>query len=672
MANAGTLKARLGLDNSQFKRGLNQSRGSVKGFVGAVRGMIAPLAAAMGAALSVNAVKNAMSNIDAQAKLARSLGTTVGSMQVLQRAGELAGVSLGELEKGSRDLTMRLSEAAEKAGPARDALKRMGLAADDLLALPLDQRIAAINAAMVEFVPAAERAALAGDLFGIKGAFLMSRLDPATLKQATAEMAAFGYTISQTDASKIELANDAISKIGLVTSALVNRITVFLAPALNVMATGFAGLMRSGGAVSATLSALGSVISSTVDWNRDLVTIVSSLVSELANVTLAATENGSALGAVFGALTTGLGVFKSLITGIASVIGFFADLIRTTGGFGEALSALKPLAHEVWDRLKRGGSLMGDSLAGVALSIQGAFAGAFATVVEKFAAMTSALARGWNSVMSTFGIESNASGMGTELAEDLRAKADGLKSAATEFNSSLDASWRGLATEPFKALEALKTEITRTAGAAETSMEQASDAAENMGDTIKDAGSGGAGALAKTKAATDDLKSGFQALQSTMKSSFVGLVSGAKTLKEALSDVLGKWRDMLAENLFDAMFKPKTKGGSGFFGTGFFGTMFSAILPSSTGKSAHSSSSFAKFAQVSPSSPRAQNLVPAAPAIAAKEAGALTINVSVEGARGDDHILALVQKGVSAGIQQFDRAVLPVRVRDISAKPRMR
>ena len=68
-----------------------------------------------------------LQTVDAQAKLAQSLGTTVASIQTLERAGELAGVSMSGIEQATKDLTRRLSQAA--AGTAAlplDALDRLG------------------------------------------------------------------------------------------------------------------------------------------------------------------------------------------------------------------------------------------------------------------------------------------------------------------------------------------------------------------------------------------------------------------------------------------------------------------------------------------------------------------------------------------------------------------
>jgi hypothetical protein len=141
-------------------------------------------AAAAFAAGAAAMVRSGLQAVDAQAKLAQSLGTTVASIQVLERAGELAGVAMSGVEQATKDLTRRLSQAADGTGPAVAALSRLGLSASDLLALPLDERIAAINDAIAAFVPAAQQAAVAGQLFGEEGSIAMSRIDSATVAQA--------------------------------------------------------------------------------------------------------------------------------------------------------------------------------------------------------------------------------------------------------------------------------------------------------------------------------------------------------------------------------------------------------------------------------------------------------------------------------------------------------
>ena len=183
-------------------------------------------------------------------------GTTVASIQTLERAGELAGVSMSGIEQATKDLTRRLSQAAAGTGPAADALERLGLSATDLIALPLDQRVGAINAAIESFVPVAERAAVAGQLFGEEGSIAMSRIDTATLRQATEDVLAFGVVVSEQDADQIERTNDAISRLGLVWRGLSNQLAVAAAPALEAVANAMASVASRTGPLGIAIRGL--------------------------------------------------------------------------------------------------------------------------------------------------------------------------------------------------------------------------------------------------------------------------------------------------------------------------------------------------------------------------------------------------------------------------------
>ena len=55
------------------------------------------------AAAGVAMIRSGLANVDAQAKLAQSMRTTVESVQTLTWAGELAGVSMGEIEQATKN-----------------------------------------------------------------------------------------------------------------------------------------------------------------------------------------------------------------------------------------------------------------------------------------------------------------------------------------------------------------------------------------------------------------------------------------------------------------------------------------------------------------------------------------------------------------------------------------
>ena len=216
----------------------------------------AAVAAAAVAAGAVAMIRSSLEVVDAQAKLAQSLDTTVASIQVLTRAGELAGVSFSGIEQATKDLTRRLSQAAAGTGPAVAALERLNLSAAELLALPLDERVGKINQAILDFVPAAERAAVAGQLFGEEGSIAISRIDTDTLRQATKDLRDFGVVVSEQDADQIERTNDAISRLGLVWRGLANQITVRAAPALQAVADALASVSTTTGPLGRALKLL--------------------------------------------------------------------------------------------------------------------------------------------------------------------------------------------------------------------------------------------------------------------------------------------------------------------------------------------------------------------------------------------------------------------------------
>ncbi|WP_296426602.1 phage tail tape measure C-terminal domain-containing protein [Yoonia sp.] len=314
----------------------------------------ATLAAAAATAALVAAggamIRSGLQTVDAQAKLAQSLGTTVASIQTLERAGELAGVSMSGIEQATKDLTRRLSQAAAGTGPAADALDRLGLSAADLIALPLDQRVGAINAAIEDFVPAAERAAVAGQLFGEEGSIAMSRIDTATLRQATEDVLAFGVVVSEQDADQIERTNDAISRLGLIWRGVSNQLAVAAAPALEAVANALAAVARTTGPVGIAITALFDNIGRLTTYAATFAGLIAGRwVAGMAMAALSVRGLATALVVLRGALIrTGIG---ALIVGAGELVYQFTRLVAGAGGFGNAMGLLSDLASEVWGRI---------------------------------------------------------------------------------------------------------------------------------------------------------------------------------------------------------------------------------------------------------------------------------------------------------------------------------
>ena len=354
----------------------------------------AAVAVAAAAAAGIAMIRSGLETIDAQANLAQSLGTTTRSIQVLTFAGDLAGVSMDEIAAATKKLTLKLSDAAGGTGTAVDALQRLHLTATDLQALPLDERIVAIQDALAKFVPPAERAAVASALFGDKAALAFSRIDSATLRQASQDITDFGVAVSDQDADQIRTAGDAIDRLGLVWLGLTNQLTVAVAPALETVANALADATRAGGIFQISISFLGDHIGEIASIAGAFATFFAGrFVFALGAAALGVSGFSLSLTVLKGALIrTGIG---ALIVGAGELVYQFSKLVEGAGGFGAALGLLSDLASEVWDRIGLG-------VDAVVASLQASWSGINATIADAMQGALVAVVGFGNSATSVF------------------------------------------------------------------------------------------------------------------------------------------------------------------------------------------------------------------------------------------------------------------------------
>ena len=336
---------------------------------------------AAAAATGVAMIRSGLETVDAQAKLAQSLDTTVASIQVLERAGGLAGVAMTGIEQATKDLTRRLSQAAAGTGPAAAALDRLGLSATNLMALPLDERVGAINQAIADFVPAAERAAVAGQLFGEEGSIAMSRIDSATLRQATQDVRDFGLVVSEQDADQIERTNDALSRLGLIWRGVSNQLTVAAAPALEAIANALAAMARTTGPIGIAITVLFENIGRLTTYAATFATLMAGRwVAGMAAAALSVSSLATGLVILRGALIrTGIG---ALIVGAGELVFQFTRLVSAAGSFGAAMGLLKDVVIEVWERIKLGATAAGAAATGMFFDIKADAASGMQSAIE--------------------------------------------------------------------------------------------------------------------------------------------------------------------------------------------------------------------------------------------------------------------------------------------------
>ncbi|WP_071796276.1 phage tail tape measure C-terminal domain-containing protein [Natronohydrobacter thiooxidans] len=463
----------------------------------------AAAAVAAATAAGVAMIRSGLQTVDAQAKLAASLDTTVASIQVLERAGDLAGVSMGQVEQATIQLTRRLSQAASGTGPAVEALRRLRLSAEELQRLPLDARIATIQAALGQFVPEAERAAVASQLFGDRAALVFGRIDSATLRQATQDVRDFGVVVSDQDAAQIERTNDAISRLGLIWRGLSNQLAVAAAPALEAIADAMAAVAR-------TTGPLGQAIRGLFDNLGRLVSIAGTFaafmagrwVAGLAAAALSVRGLATALVVLRGALIrTGIG---ALIVGAGELVYQFGRLVSGAGGFGAALELMGNVARAVWDGMAASMSAFGDRFRAMRADIEALWLRLMRFLGQTWADFLSRIAPGFNQIADVIGAGFQIDALGVQAwvssfdagimraersAEGFRARADA--TLASTFDGARDAMAALLAAVRGSGEESADALDTATAGAQRMSdaLDQAEAAAGRAGAAGRQAGS---------------------------------------------------------------------------------------------------------------------------------------------------------------------------------------
>jgi len=457
------------------------------------------VAAAVAAGIAM--VRSSLQTIDEQAKLAASLRTTTASMQVLARAADLAGVSQGEVEQATIMMTKSLSQAAQGTGPAVKALDALNLSAAELSKLPIDEKMAAIQDAIAKFIPTAQQAAVASQIFGSRAGLIFTRIDSATLRQATQDVADFGVAVSESDAAQIQRTNDALSRMGLLWRGIANQLAVAAAPALEAIANAMATIGKTTGPVGRAIKGLFNHIGEIATIAATFAAVLGGkLAIALASAALGIKGMSISLVALRGALIrTGIG---ALIIGAGELIYWFGRLVKGAGGFGEAMRLLKDVAIEVWERIKLGGKSLGAALSSVWARIKAGWLTMLANIQKTWTDFLHAMTRGisnipgMDSAMLAIGNAAIMAGSAyyemAATAEDARNAANGLVASSREMAQA--------ATVPLTSMQALRDAMKSSAEDGESGLAGTTTAAAVLSQAVT--GAGGAARAAAEVAET--------------------------------------------------------------------------------------------------------------------------------------------------------------------------
>jgi hypothetical protein len=223
------------------KAGFSGVTSGLKKISGAVFNMKNALLGAVGTAGFGALIKSSINAGDELAKTADKLGVTTTALAGLRHAAELTGVSTGTMDMAMQRFTRRAAEAAQGTGEAKGALQELGINAEDLINLPLDQQMSVVADSMAGVQKQSDKVRLAMKLFDSEGVALVNTLGggSAALEKMTSEAEQLGITLSRTDTAQMEAANDSLTRLKAVFTGLTNQLSVAFAPIITFVADGF-------------------------------------------------------------------------------------------------------------------------------------------------------------------------------------------------------------------------------------------------------------------------------------------------------------------------------------------------------------------------------------------------------------------------------------------------
>lgn len=247
MPSLGNLFVTIGAKTVDLDKGLLRTEVTLKNTVKAMRytvnaaGLLGVAAGAAGAALIAGLVNSGRLAIDQQAKLATALGGTIGGLRALDMAAGDAGVSSEELNSEIVKLNQRMGEAIRNGGASKKVFDQLGVSADYLATLDVDERMAVISDRMRELnVSSSEAASMMRDL-GIRNENLvtMMRQGGDAIRAQAQEVRDLGLNLSMVDAAQVEAANDSLGIFGDVLTGIKDRLAVAAAPYITALSEKF-------------------------------------------------------------------------------------------------------------------------------------------------------------------------------------------------------------------------------------------------------------------------------------------------------------------------------------------------------------------------------------------------------------------------------------------------
>jgi hypothetical protein len=258
-ATVDKVKNRFPLLSSAFAtagRGISSALGSI------IKGALA-MGAVVTAAFTAITIST-LNSIDSLGKTSSKIGTTAGALAKLQFAAQQTGVETSTMNMALQRFTRRTAEAAKGTGEAKNAIKRLGLDAKELLKLPLDKRMLLLADAFEQIEDPSEKLALAFKLFDSEGAALVNTLGLGSdaLKAMFEDAEMLGLVLSEKAVKGVEESVDAFGRLKTLLTGFSRQAVASFAPAIKVISDQLVDLGLK--AADGDVNNIGSVIAKSI------------------------------------------------------------------------------------------------------------------------------------------------------------------------------------------------------------------------------------------------------------------------------------------------------------------------------------------------------------------------------------------------------------------------
>lgn len=342
-AKTGAALRKTESDAAEASRGIKGSLGEVGSFL---QGFMGTLLAGFSVKAAVTSVLDFADAAESLTNVAQIAGTTATAISRLHATATPLGIDAGAVDNGMKKLAKTMTEAARGGDEQAKALDAVGIKAQDLKNMSIEQVIAKISDKFKGSEDGATKSALAMALMGRSGADLIPWLNMGSesMDKAADSAAAMGAVMGVDAVAAGNALDNAMDTLHLQAQGLKNVFGQALAPVLQYIAEMFTDGSGTAMDFGSVFKVVGSIVVGVVAVVREAWAIVSSIVR---GITIAITSVVTAVArAASGDFS---GAKSALVDGKNMIQDEMKDLVSSTVDIAEKA---KGAFQNVWNGVK--------------------------------------------------------------------------------------------------------------------------------------------------------------------------------------------------------------------------------------------------------------------------------------------------------------------------------